>query len=244
MTASFLEQQQQFLLNKSYDVRLSNLAAFIHHKVIKKPGKILDIGSGNALLIRYFQNKGYETSGIELSSKLIESYKKHKNLFKINIQKGDIRKLQGNNKYKYVLCCDVLEHIKNDQKAVNNLWTFVKAGGYLIISVPAHPHLFGKRDVLFGHYRRYNKQKLLNLITTLPLHKVELVTYWNISGYFIYYFFEKILHRIVNDTFRYKKGLINKIPVTILDIIFKLEEKLSKIPVGLTLIIFIKKLKL
>lgn len=243
MTPSLLEQQQQLLLNKSYDVRISNLATFIHHKVIKKPGKILDIGVGNTLLIRYFQNKGYKTSGIELSSKLIESYKKHKNLFKINIQKGDITKLQGNNEYKYVLCCDVLEHIKDDQKAVNNLWTFVKAGGYLIISVPAHPHLFGKRDVLLGHYRRYNKQKLLNLITTLPSHKIELVTYWNISGYFIYYFFEKILHKKIDDTFRYKKGLINKIIVTIIDIMFKLEAKLPKIPIGLTFIIFVKKLK-
>lgn len=243
MTPSLLEQQQQLLLNKSYDVRISNLAAFIHHKVIKKPGKILDIGVGNTLLIRYFQNKGYQTSGIELSSKLIESYKKHKNLFKINIQKGDITKLQGNNEYEYVLCCDVLEHIKDDQKAVNNLWTFVKAGGYLIISVPAHPHLFGKRDTLLGHYRRYNKQKLLNLITTLPAHKIELVTYWNISGYFIYYFFEKILHKKIDDTFRYKKGLINKIIVTIIDIMFKLEAKLPKIPIGLTFIIFVKKLK-
>lgn len=241
---SSLLKQQQLLLNKSYDVRISNLAAFIHHKVIKKPeGKILDIGSGNTLLIRYFQNKGYKTSSFELSSKLIESYKKHKDLLKINFQKGDITKLQGNNEYEYVLCCDVLEHIKNDQKAVNNLWTFVKKDGYLVISVPAHPNLFGKRDILLGHHRRYNKQRLLDLIRSLPLHKIELLTYWNINGYFIYYFFEKILHRKINDTFRYKEGLINKITVTILDIMFKLEEKLPIIPLGLSLIIFIRKIK-
>lgn len=243
MVASFLEKQQEQLLNKDYDVRISNLAAFIHHKINKKPGKILDVGVGNALLIKYFNNQGYKTSGIELSQRLINNYKKNKKLQQINFKKGDITKLQGNAEYDYVLCCDVLEHILDDKKAIKNLWSFVKPQGSLIISVPAHPYLFGERDVLLGHHRRYNKQGLIGLTTQLTSYKISLLTYWNIVGYFTYYFFERILHKKINDNFRYKKGLINKITVTIVDLLFKIETKLPNIPIGLSLIVFIKKEK-
>ena len=87
ITPSFLEKQQEQLLNKDYDVRISNLAAFIHHKINKIPGKILDVGVGNALLIKYFNNQGYKTSGIELSQRLLKDYKKQKALRGINFKK-------------------------------------------------------------------------------------------------------------------------------------------------------------
>lgn len=241
MIASFLEKQQEQLFNKDYDVRISNLAAYIHQIINKKPGKILDVGVGNAVLIKYFHNQGYNTSGIELSQRLINNYKKNEKLHLISIKKGDITKLQGNAEYDYVLCCDVLEHIADDKKAVTNLWSFVKPGGSLIVSVPAHSHLFGKRDKLLGHYRRYNKQRLIGLTTQLTSYKISLLTYWNIFGYFTYYFFERILHKKINDNFRYKKGLINKVIVMIVDFLFKVEKKIPKIPIGLSLLIFIKK---
>lgn len=238
---SYLERQQKQLLNKDYDVRISNLAAFIHEKIGKKPGKLLDVGVGNAILIKYFQTQGYEISGVELSQQLINNYKKQKKLQHIKIKNGDITVLQGNDQYDYVLCCDVLEHIKDDKKAIKNLWSFVKPRGSLIISVPAHPYLFGERDLLLGHFRRYDKQELLKLTTYLTSYKVSLLTYWNIFGYFTYYCFEKILHKKINEDFRYKKGIINQIMVWVIDLLFKLEKKLPKIPFGLSIIIIIKK---
>ncbi len=55
---------------------------------------------------------------------------------------------------------DVLEHIADDEKFLTDLHSRMAAGGYLMISVPAHPWLFGSHDIRVGHYRRYSAKDL------------------------------------------------------------------------------------
>jgi SAM-dependent methyltransferase len=59
-----------------------------------------------------------------------------------------------------IVLVNVLEHIEDDQSAINQLFRIVKPGGYLLIFVPALQALMSRLDVMHGHFRRYQKRDL------------------------------------------------------------------------------------
>ena len=63
-----------------------------------------------------------------------------------------------------VLCANVLEHIKQDRLAVEQLTKALKIGGYLLIFVPAFEFLYAPMDELAGHLRRYNTDQLQQIL--------------------------------------------------------------------------------
>lgn len=54
-----------------------------------------------------------------------------------------------------VICINVLEHITEDRRAIENLMRILPPGGHLIVLSPAFPALFSSLDQLAGHVRRY-----------------------------------------------------------------------------------------
>jgi len=165
------------------------------------------------------------------------------------ISKGDITKMTGMENYDLVIASDVIEHIENDVLAIKNLWSFVKPDGMMLITVPAHAHLFGRRDVMWGHHRRYDPQLLLDRIKKAignskiqnPNFKVEFITQWNIVGYFVYFLFEKILHKPINEKMRYSPSLFGRISRFIVERILQIEELIGGLPLGLTLVVGVRK---
>jgi 2-polyprenyl-3-methyl-5-hydroxy-6-metoxy-1,4-benzoquinol methylase len=61
----------------------------------------------------------------------------------------------------FVTMFDVLEHIGDDVKFLSDLHHKMRSGGFLMISVPAHPWLFGAHDIRVGHYRRYSRAGII-----------------------------------------------------------------------------------
>jgi SAM-dependent methyltransferase len=55
---------------------------------------------------------------------------------------------------------DVLEHIANDQKALESVWRLLRPGGKLLITVPAHMKLWSYADIVAQHCRRYGVAEL------------------------------------------------------------------------------------
>jgi SAM-dependent methyltransferase len=55
---------------------------------------------------------------------------------------------------------DVLEHIDDDAGTLAWLFSVLEPGGYLALTVPAHPFLFGEADRLACHRRRYRRREL------------------------------------------------------------------------------------
>ncbi|MSX02778.1 MAG: methyltransferase domain-containing protein [Actinobacteria bacterium] len=68
----------------------------------------------------------------------------------------------------FVCMLDVLEHIEDDQAFLGELATKMKSGDRLIILVPALQSLWSKWDELYGHFRRYDKRMIKELIAPLP----------------------------------------------------------------------------
>lgn len=64
----------------------------------------------------------------------------------------------------FIVMHDVLEHIEDDAAAVRAASAMLVSGGVAVISVPAYAWLFGHHDVQLGHYRRYTRRSLVDLV--------------------------------------------------------------------------------
>jgi ubiquinone/menaquinone biosynthesis C-methylase UbiE len=59
-----------------------------------------------------------------------------------------------------VICSEVLEHIENDGKALDEIYRVLKPGGVFVLTAPVHQEDFGFDDEFVGHYRRYEMEEL------------------------------------------------------------------------------------
>jgi glycosyltransferase involved in cell wall biosynthesis len=60
-----------------------------------------------------------------------------------------------------VLCLNVVEHLEDDVSALRNIRASLEKNGLAIVLVPNGPGLYGSLDRVLGHYRRYNRQQLI-----------------------------------------------------------------------------------
>ena len=59
-----------------------------------------------------------------------------------------------------VVCLNVIEHVKDDLRALRNVFDVLEPGGRAIILVPNGPDLYGSLDKVLGHFRRYTIDEL------------------------------------------------------------------------------------
>lgn len=93
-----------------------------------------------------------------------------------------------------IVMVHVLEHIEDDYAALEYLHSLLKPNGKILIIVPSLQWLFSDHDVSLGHYRRYNKKMLLNLVNDSK-YKIRKLWYQDplgILGSLIYFKFKKI----------------------------------------------------
>ncbi len=67
------------------------------------------------------------------------------------------------------LFMDVLEHVENDLALLLEYLEEAKVGAKIIVTVPAFMSLWSAHDVYLGHFRRYRKPDLENLVTSAGL---------------------------------------------------------------------------
>lgn len=87
-------------------------------------GTLLDVGAGQMEYKELCESKGYTYSGIDIDPKS-------------PAQRGDILNIPfGDEQFDVVLCVDVMEHIKDHNKAIRELMRVLKTDGILILHVP------------------------------------------------------------------------------------------------------------
>jgi len=74
------------------------------------------------------------------------------------------------NGYNLALLMDVVEHVEEDRSYLGDIVrNYLEEGGYLVITVPAFPSLFGSHDRFLHHRRRYTRAELLELVRSARL---------------------------------------------------------------------------
>jgi SAM-dependent methyltransferase len=73
---------------------------------------------------------------------------------------------------------DVIEHVDDDAAAAAEIARALRPGGTALVTVPAHPWLFGAHDRALDHRRRYTRRGLVALLRGAGLEPTR-VTYFN-----------------------------------------------------------------
>jgi SAM-dependent methyltransferase len=85
-----------------------------------------------------------------------------------------------------LLCSfEVLEHIVDDAGELERWVTYLKPGGTVLVSVPAHRHRFAAADEGVGHVRRYDPADLISLLKSVGLVDVDVRAYGFPLGYLL-----------------------------------------------------------
>jgi len=113
----------------------------------------------------------------------------------------------GNKKsFDSILYVNVLEHIEDDGGELSNARMALKSGGYLLLFVPALSFLFSELDRLLGHYRRYGKRGLVDLVRSAGFEIIK-AKYFDFAGivpwYLTYVLFKRTISR--NDVIYYDR---------------------------------------
>lgn len=90
-----------------------------------------------------------------------------------SLRTGILKDQPAGEKYDAVIYIDVIEHIEDDAAELKEAAARLKPGGHLAIIVPAHQWLFSPFDTAIGHFRRYNKSRLVQAVPS-SLKKVKL----------------------------------------------------------------------
>jgi SAM-dependent methyltransferase len=133
----------------------------------------LEIGCGNGTFISNISSHGLKVTGIDIVEKSVAIAKK-KNP-SVTILRKSLFDVEDT--YNIVFCFEVLEHLKNDNDAIEKISQIIKEGGYFMCSVPAHPNLYyDVVDKYYGHFRRYEKKEFINL---LKANNLKIIFFWN-----------------------------------------------------------------
>lgn len=146
--------------NAKYEIILD----YLKKKSVKT---VLNAGCGSGELSLILAQSGYDVTGIDAEGKYIALARQ--NAKKINAKNchfvvSKIEKYKPNHQFDSVIATDVLEHIANDRKAFKSLAQLTKEDGLTIITVPAGQYLFGLHDKRLGHFRRYSRNSLENIV--------------------------------------------------------------------------------
>ena len=153
-------------------------------------GNILEVGSGIGNISSFFVQDNFQITLSDVDDhylQILESkYAANSNvrdIMLLNLEHNEFENAYQDKQHSFdtIFLLNVLEHIKDDDKAVQNCKYLLKDGGTLIILVPAYSWLYAKLDKTLAHFRRYTLRKLKSIFSRQQL-TVKAQFYFNGTG--------------------------------------------------------------
>lgn len=144
----------------------------------RNPKRILDVGCGTGETLSFLKAlfPKAQLYGIDSSQ---EAVKYSKSRGHLKIYKAEATKLPFKNEtFDTVLYLDVLEHIKNDRKAIKEAKRVLKKGGSIIITAPGLSFIWSDHDAKQGHRKRYTRRDIKKLAKSENLG-TPFISYFN-----------------------------------------------------------------
>ena len=199
--------------------------------------RVLEVGCGSGNLTYHLIDHCETLIAIDISENYIETIRERfppdkVQAFCFDIQDREITKLSRVG-IDTIVCLNVLEHIKDDDLALENMFEMLQPGGRLILFVPALKILYGTLDKGLDHYRRYSKGGLSKQLRGKGFI-IEKDVYMNFFGIFGWFLNGKIGRRNILPTDQLL--LYNKLVP-----LFRFFEKMTGPPIGQSLLFIANK---
>ncbi len=166
------------------------LYPYSSHKIIldllnkKDNQRILDAGCGDGLFAEHISNKNYK-AGVDFIPESENTRKNFRKFFQYDLNMGLPDELKKEDGFDYVLFMDILEHLLDYDKIINDSKKLLKKDGRVIISLPNFANIYVRLNLLIGRLPLADKGILdrthLHLFTyriinnLLRKHKLEII---------------------------------------------------------------------
>ncbi len=121
-------------------------------KLVDK-GKVLDVGCGDGNFAKILERRGCQVIGCDIDPELVKKAKQGIEAFVCNVEKEELPR--GN--FDYITCIDVIEHVIDPVKLLNNLRGKSK---YIVITTPNACWLADRLKILGGNVSRHNAYQM------------------------------------------------------------------------------------
>jgi glycosyltransferase involved in cell wall biosynthesis len=151
--------------------------------------KVLEIGAGTGnLTMQLIPRKLYWASDINpLYLSYLENVSHNRPYLRVSYTDGQAgESYPREQKFDTVICLNVIEHLKDDLGALQNIHAALEDTGRAIILVPCGPWLMGTLDEVLGHQRRYTRKQLTDLVakagfrleTMMEFNRIGVIAWW------------------------------------------------------------------
>jgi SAM-dependent methyltransferase len=169
---------------QSYGPRFISRRRLIHRLVKAiKPLRTLDIGCGSGLITRVLAKASIEVVAVDVSAEAIEvsrgSLGEATNvvLKAVDLFHSEDAISDWNGSFDLVVLSEVLEHIQDDEGALDTVRQLLGDSGWLLLTVPADPKLWNAEDEQAGHVRRYTREELRRKLTEHGFEIVRMINW-------------------------------------------------------------------
>lgn len=125
-------KESNFMVRGLFNKRFDLIYDFIKDK---KNIKLLDVGCGDGFFLEKIKNLGFDVYGTDISKKRLKRAAKKMVGVKLFNYKAEDMPFK-NNFFDIIICTDVLEHVEDPSKVINEMKRLAKNGGFVIVSFP------------------------------------------------------------------------------------------------------------
>jgi len=138
---------------------------------------ILDVGCGVGHALEALGKLGAKGIGIDLNESVILWLRKKIVDYDFEFCNQDFFDFYPPKPLSLITMLGVLEHQEEDRAFARKAFEILSEGGYLIITVPAHSKQFCLHDSLYGHFRRYDRLPLKDLLQSQGFEVIKFFSY-------------------------------------------------------------------
>lgn len=139
----------------------SELLGWVLATKFHRPSTILEVGCGSGFVLRKIRSAFPDvrltasdvfTAGLAFAAKRVQG---------CELLQMDARSIPFDEEFDIIGAFDVLEHIDDDRRALEEMHRATATGGGIVITVPQHMCLWSREDEFAHHVRRYEAEDLL-----------------------------------------------------------------------------------
>ena len=219
-----IELQKMYLLEDSYwwFVARRRLVERLFRKFAPQRNQltILDVGCGTGATLQLLRKFG-RAIGLDLAAPALA----------LSATRGKSPLVQGSatklpfldQTVEVATALDLLEHLEDDQTALDEIRRVLRPGGIAILTLPAHQFLWSEHDEALRHRRRYSAPQVRRLLRRAGLRIISLSYVITLLFFpiFAFRFWQQVFNPVgkaeAKTALRPLPGFLNRILVRILD---------------------------
>jgi len=158
-----------------YQARADIVQHVFSRNIFAPDMEILNLGCGTGLLNERFSEFGPVT-GIDYKHEALEFCSRNRFNFLV---RADAAALPFRDQsFNACLALDMIEHLPDDKRALNEIKRVLKPGGSVLLTAPAFQWMWSGMDAVGEHIRRYTRPQIKELLAQAGL-QAAILSYYN-----------------------------------------------------------------